>query len=50
LHDPAADIVGDAVPDAAWPRTAILQRLRPAGLVEIVPANGMDGSPSHRSG
>jgi hypothetical protein len=41
-----ADIVRNAVPDAIRPGRAIVQSLWPAALIEIVPANGMDGSPA----
>jgi hypothetical protein len=35
--DPRADVIGDTVPHPIRPRTAIVQRLWPAGLILIVP-------------
>jgi len=35
--DPRADVIGDPVPPPIRPRTAIVQRLWPAGLILIVP-------------
>jgi hypothetical protein len=50
IDDPLADIVRDAVPDPIRPGRAIVQGLRPAGLIAIVPAvEGRPGMPSFSS-
>ena len=40
-----ADIIRNAVPDAIRLGMSVVQGFRPTGLVQRVPANGMDGSP-----
>src|ERR1700681_4405028 len=36
--DLATDIIGDAIPDTIWSGTAVIQRLRPALTVSVIPA------------
>ena len=47
LHDPLADIVRNAVPDAIRPGRAIAQSFGPAGVIKIVPA--VEGRPWNKA-
>ena len=38
LYDPVSHLIGDTVPDLARPRAAVLQGLRSAGPIAVVPA------------